>query len=280
MRYTKLPQQQIINTYTPPNVEFYAGILNRAQQNLDNAELTKAKYMEDLYNIRSYDEAAKNMVIKQAEDSISNSMNRAFVSSSDVAKAVTKASKFAAPFRNLNALQLEKAALEQQERARLGAGYKGNSVTNMSLIDPATGNWISPDKINLVYGDTEEFTKRFLTETANERDMERYVAGDKWITTANGQLLQRTDIKTKGLTPQEREVKYVNNEDVINYYMNALPGLTQAIAADGDDPKEWYRNNINKLSQGLVGGSMEIPHTERNEEYMNPSERLDMANKQ
>lgn len=39
MRYTKLPQQQIINTYTPPNVEFYAGILNRAQQNLDNTLL-------------------------------------------------------------------------------------------------------------------------------------------------------------------------------------------------------------------------------------------------
>lgn len=253
MRYAKLPQQQIVDMFNPVNIDFYAGLLGKAQENLDQATLMKSKYLEDVYNQRYIDKEARDMFVQKAEESVANALKADFVNPASVSKEVVKASKMLSPWRMANEKQLEEAKREQELRDRWGSNYIGNSVANMKLIDPQTGLLISPEKIKLIAGNREDLVQALARDNAGLADRVTEIPGE-WKTILGGKAYEKKNIKIKGLTEEQRVNDFVKNTGLAKQYMEQMPGFAEAVRASGMNPEEYIAKEIDTWSKQLVKG--------------------------
>lgn len=256
-RYIKQSPRQVQSMYNPIDIGFYAGILNSAQQNLNEASKIQAAYEDDIYNIKTFDPTTKEAYIKKAQEAIGNELDKDFVSPANVAKGVARASKILAPFKNVNEKQLELAKRMQEQQDRWGSDWIGGDITKMSLTNPTTGELITPTELSLKSGNRQDLVKAILADNAGLSEMVREKPGT-WKTILNGQAYEVKDAKIKGLTEEERIAKFVkfadNNPNLVQQYMQQMPGFAEAVKASGMNPEEYIARELDTVSRQFVKG--------------------------
>lgn len=210
-RYIKQSPRQVQSMYNPMDIGFYAGILNSAQQNLNEASKIQAAYEDDIYNIKTFDPTTKEAYIKKAQEAIGNELDRDFVSPANVAKGVARASKVLAPFKNINEKQLELAKAFQEDKRRLGANFWGNDPTTTSLMKE-TGELLTPEELQYDVIDASDIDKAFILKSKEQLDKPYFTSPSRRVT-VNGQTVSAPEgkyvyVEGKGLDEPEIDQLY------------------------------------------------------------------------
>lgn len=272
-RYRNPIKQELVNMYSPINVGYYKDILDTAQGNLNQATMMGAKFMEDAYGNKYIDPKARDLYIGKAQEMIAQGLNEDFQTPARMASTVLKASQALAPWKNLNEVQLAEAKREQELRDRWGSNYIGNTIANQSLIDPATGQLISPDKIKLIAGNREDLQQAFMKDYAGRANMVRSVDSALYPI-LGGQYYESKTTKIKGITEDEWRQEFANNPELAKQYMQQMPELARAIQASGVNPEEYLAKELSTISQQLIGG------TETDRRQLANRNFIDAANRQ
>jgi len=129
------------------------------------------------------------------------------------------------------------------------------------ILDPTTGELVSPDKIKVIAGNREDLQQAFMKDNAGLASQIR--PGKHGYRTINGgSMLEFYENKIKGITEDEWKQKFANNPQLVEQYMNQMPELAKAIEASGQNPKEYLAKELSILSRQLVGGTEEdLQHT-------------------
>ena len=252
-RYYQRPQAPIVDLTPKVPIEFYSNLINQAQQNLNQANATGAAFMTDAYNQKFVDQAARDKAMALGQAPIEQALDRDFVTPAAMAKAVTQASAAMADWKNVNTKHVEEVKREQELRDRLGANYIGNSVKNMSLIDPATGQFIKPADVKLIASNREDLVQALAKDNAGRADLKREIEGG-WKTILGGKAFEKRNTTVTGLTEKERIAEFVNNQQMAKQYLAQMPEFAAAIAASGVDPVEYMTKEIDQWSKQLVRG--------------------------
>ena len=252
-RYYQRPNNPIVDLTPKVPIEFYSNLMNQAQQNLNQANVTGAAFMTDIYGQEVIDQAARDRAMELGKAPIEQVLDREFVTPAAMAKAVTQASAATADWRNLNAKQLKEAKREQELRDKWGSNYIGNSVLSQRLYNPETGSWIKPDDIKLVAGNREDLVQALARDNAGRADLKREIEGN-WKTILGGKAFEKRNTKVTGLTEEERIAEFVNNQAMAKQYLAQMPEFAAAIAASGVDPVDYMTKEIDQWSKQLVRG--------------------------
>lgn len=253
-RYYQKPNNPIVDLTPKVPIEFYSNLMNQAQQNLNQANVTGAAFMTDIYGQEVIDQAARDRAMELGKAPIEQVLDREFVTPAAMAKAVAQASAATADWRNLNAKQLKEAKREQELRDKWGSNYIGNSVLSQRLYNPETGSWIKPDDIKLVAGNREDLVQALARDNAGRADLKREIEGN-WQTILGGKALEKRNKTVTGLTEDERVAEFVNNQAMAKQYLSQMPEFAAAIAASGVDPVEYMTKEIDQWSKQLVRGT-------------------------
>ena len=252
-RYYQRPNNPIVDLTPKVPIEFYSNLMNQAQQNLNQANVTGAAFMTDIYGQEVIDQAARDKAMELGKAPIEQALDREFVTPAAMAKAVAQASAATADWRNLNAKQLKEAKREQELRDKWGSNYIGNSVLSQRLYNPETGSWIKPDDIKLVAGNREDLVQALARDNAGRADLKREIEGN-WKTILGGKAFEKRNTKVTGLTEEERIAEFVNNQAMAKQYLAQMPEFAAAIAASGVDPVDYMTKEIDQWSKQLVRG--------------------------
>lgn len=251
-RYLKTPQQQFVNMYSPLNMEYYTNAIDKAQQNLNQSSAMQAKFMEDVYGIKHFDEATHKAQVGKVEQAVSGALDDDFVNPANVVKTISKASQGFTPYKNLVERQLEEVKRQQDQKDRWSSNWIGNDVSSMSLTAPETGELISADKIRAISGNREDLTSAFSKDLAGLADKITEIPGG-WNTILGGKAYEKKTTKIKGLTESQR-VALLNEGKLVKQYMEQLPGFAEAVAASGMNPEEYIAKELDTWTKQLVKG--------------------------
>ena len=255
-RYGNQVNQQMVDMYNPLNIKFYSDVLDKAQTNLNQGAAMQAKMLEDAYGTKHIDAATHNAQVAQVEQDIAGLTDADFVSPTNVIKGISKAAQKFAPYKQLASKQIEEAKREQELRDRWGSNYIGNTVSNLSLTDSATGKLITPDKVNLIAGNREDLQQALTRDFAGLKDkIESSESGLYPI--MGGKFYQNTTTTTRGLTPERWEKEFKNNPQLVQQYMEQMPELSKAIQASGQTPEQYLANEISNISKQWIGGTQQ-----------------------
>ena len=252
-RYYQKPNNPIVDLTPKVPIEFYSNLMNQAQQNLNQANVTGAAFMTDAHNQKFVDQAARDRAMALGQAPIAQALERDFITPATMAKAVTQASAALTPWKNVNAKHLELVEREQKLRDTWGGNYIGNSVKSMSLINPETGEFIKPEDIKLTASNREDLVQALAKDNAGRADLKREIEGN-WKTILGGKAFEKKNRKVTGLTEQERVAEFVNNQAMAKQYLAQMPEFAAAIAASGVDPVDYMTKEIDQWSKQLVKG--------------------------
>ena len=159
-RFIQPQQQQIIPMYTPKNIDFYSGILNKAQGDLERATAMKAAALEKYGDLTAYTQEDRDLTWGAANKDLANVLDADFVSPSRVASAVMETNKKVMPYVQALKAKDKEAQLQRQLRAQWGTDFIGNDVANMAIAD-ASGQAVDPSSIRGINYNAEQFRKMF-----------------------------------------------------------------------------------------------------------------------
>jgi hypothetical protein len=251
-RYYQAPNNPIVDLTPKIPIDYYAKLMEESQNNLNQANVAGAGFMTDLYGQKVYDKATADEYISKGQAPITQALEKDFVTPASMAKAVTQASQIVAPWKNLNAQQVEQVKRQQETQDKWGSNWIGNDVAKMSLRDPNTGQLISADSIKMKAGNRKDLVE------ALERDYEKEMAKVHtepigMHTVEGGKYMRYGSKTTRGLTPERWQNEFVNNKEKIDLYMQQMPGLREAIEASGQDPREYFAKEIANISKQWIG---------------------------
>lgn len=271
-KYGNQVNQQFTDMYSPLNIKFYSDILDKAQTNLNQGAIMQAKFLEDAYGLKHFDEATHKAQIANIESKVADLTNGDFISPANVIKGISKAGQEFAPYKNLVDKQIEEAKRQQEQKDRWGSNWIGNDVSTIQLTDPATGQLISPDKLKGISGNREDLIQALARDNAGRADAVTEIPG-VWNTILGGQAYERKTKKIKGITEEQRLNEFVNNQRLAKQYMEQLPGFAEAVKASGMNPEEYIAKEIDTWSKQLVRGEETDSKFIDNKNYISAAER-------
>lgn len=227
-RYYQRPNNPIVDLTPKVPIEFYSNLINQAQQNLNQANVTGAAFMTDAYNQKFVDQAARDRAMALGQAPIEQALDRDFVTPAAMAKAVTQASAAMADWKNVNAKHLELVEREQKLRDTWRGNYIGNSVLNEGLLKE-DGTFKSADELNLVASNVEDLREAFKQDLAAKANQKRSGKASGWYTTAGGKMLARDTSTILGMT--DAEVDEMIQSGVYKKYGESMPELRKAVEA-------------------------------------------------
>lgn len=248
-RYYQSPKNDLVDLTPRIPVEFYSKLIEQAQQNLNQANATSSAFMSDAYGQKFIDEASRNKAMELAQAPLSEALDKEFVTPATIARAVGQASQAIAPWQNINAKHLEQAKREQELRDRWGSNYIGNSVMSQKLMTPE-GNWINPDDIKLIAGNTEDAGKLFDQYMADWKNHVQNIEGGLQAVPGNPAFLQAITTTYRGMTPSDKK-KFMESGEWKRFAGDLVP-LMDAVKASGQDPMQWLEKNIDTYTNQLV----------------------------
>lgn len=202
-RFLRAPQQQVVSMYQPMNLDFYSGILNKAQQDLERSTAIKASAIEKLYDIPFTSKEDSDAVVGRAQELLKGATDGDFVSPSKVTNAVLAANAEVMPGVQAAKSKAKAAEMYDNMKIRYGANaWMGTDPRKQSIVDPATGKYVDAGKFKAEGLDASEVDKAFLASQLSNltRSYEQRVASDL----PGYHKLQ----KVTGLTDAERDKYY------------------------------------------------------------------------
>ena len=168
-RFIQPPQQQIVSMYTPENVEFYANLLNKAQSDLERATAIKQAAIDKMGDLPFFTKEDRDATLGRVQQILSNSLDDDFISPSKVTSAVMQANSEVMP--GIHALKAKAKAAETYEKMQLAYGpnaWLNADPRQQSIVDPATGRFVDPNKFKAVGINAEEVDKLLLASQQQE----------------------------------------------------------------------------------------------------------------
>ena len=199
-RYYK-PEYVPLQDLTPKMpVEAYYNLMNQVAQNRASAETAAAKYKEDIYGIKYFDENAHKYAVGSAEELLNNTLNQDFPTPSTMANAIGRAAERIQPFKHLSEIQVEKARQADAYKLQHGIYAITSDPTSYELYDSKNNKWMRPEDIKLT--------------TINEKDIYDLFSDSYGSNLLNStEKLVHSDIrfmhkieKIKGLSKEEKDV--------------------------------------------------------------------------
>ena len=238
-RYIKQSPRQVQSMYNPIDIGFYAGILNSAQQNLNEASKIQAAYEDDIYNIKTFDPTTKETYIKKAQEAIGNELDKDFVSPANVAKGVARASKVLAPFKNVNERQLELAKQAEQFKLMHGANALYTDPTKISLTTE-DGRLLTPEELKFTGMNAEDLDK-LLDASEKGRLTSVY---DKPV---ESDLPYKYKFETyEGMSPEDKYKLYGPNgeraDQLAEMQIASAPDILNIFNGNKEAAKEYLKN--------------------------------------
>lgn len=251
-RYGTQVQQTPVDMYNPLNVGFYSNILDKAQTNLNQGAAAQAKFMEDVYGEKYANQEAHDLAVKQAEQGISGLLDAPFVSPANVIKGISKAAQNYAPYKNLNARQMELIKQAEAFKLQHGANALMTDPSKISLTNE-DGSLKTPEQLKFTGLNAEDIDKMFLTSEKGEltSKFDRKVKSD---------LPFKYKFETvEGLSPEQIEQRYgKEGKDAIRLAEQQIQATPQILDVfDGDKNKAIeYLRNRNLSTAGQFGQSV------------------------
>ena len=168
-RFIQPPQQQIVSMYSPENVEFYANLLNKAQSDLERGTAIKQAAIDKMGDLPFFTKEDRDATLGRVQQILSNSLEDDFISPSKVTSAVMQANSEVMP--GIHALKAKAKAAETYEKMQLAYGpnaWLNADPRQQSIVDPATGRFVDPNKFKAVGINAEEVDKLLLASQQQE----------------------------------------------------------------------------------------------------------------
>lgn len=256
-RYGTQVQQTLVDMYNPLNIKFYSDILDKAQSNLNQGAAAQAKFMEDVYGEKYANQEAHDLAVKQAEQGISGLLDAPFVSPANVIKGISKAAQNYAPYKNLNARQMELIKQAEAFKLQHGANALITDPSKAELVD-ASGNWISPEQLSLDAINKEDIDKRFITSQKNVLT-QPYNPEGKWTKSKSLPGYYERPTGT-GLSPSEVPEYYGQDGKLTNQVAEQmLAEFPQLIKIKGSKEAALdYIKNSNLQTAGAYGNTRDV----------------------
>lgn len=246
-RYYQRPNNPIVDLTPKIPIEFYSNLMNQAQQNLNQANVTGAAFMTDASGQEYANEAAREKALELGRTPIEQALDREFVTPAAMAKAVTQASAAIAPWKNLNKKQLE--LIKQADMYKLqNPDALVTDPRSLNLLDEK-GNWVSPETLNLktldptktidrVFDESERGILESISEGRVDSDIPYYY-----------KLLKKT-----GLSEGEKAARYAKGSEVANKLLERQlaihPEVIEFFNGDVEKAKEYmHQRNLAKAGQ-------------------------------
>lgn len=180
-RFIQPQQQQVVQMYTPKNIQFYSDILNKAQSDLERATATKAAAIDRFNELPFYSDEDRKATLGRVQEMLKGTLDEDFVSPSKVASAVMQANQEVMP--GVHALKAKASAAEQYDKLRMAYGanaWLGVDPRQQSIIDPNTGGFVDPSRFKAVGINVEDVDKAFIGSQLSNltRSFDRTVPSD------------------------------------------------------------------------------------------------------
>lgn len=209
-RFLKQPQQQIVQMGSPIDVDFYSRLLERDQQNRNQAVGMQMEYIDKINNLPIYTEEDRAATTGKIQERLSSLLDKSFVTPSQMARSVMELNQEITP--GIQALKAKDQAAQMYDKMRLQYGANalmGTDPRNINITDES-GRYRDPGSYRAVGVNLEDIDKRFLTtqgaRLTENRGLE-YIQG-KGID-VNGIPLGEVQVRErKGLTPEELQREY------------------------------------------------------------------------
>jgi len=159
-RFLQAPRQEMVSMYQPQNIDFYSGILNKAQQDLERGTAIKAAAIEKYGDMNMYSKEDRDLTIGKVQEMLKGATDADFVSPSKVTNAVMQANATVMPYVQALKMKDKEAQLQRQMRAQFGTDFLGNDVAQMSIAGP-DGQAVNPSDIRGISYNAEQFRKQF-----------------------------------------------------------------------------------------------------------------------
>lgn len=159
------------------NVDFYSGILDKAQQNLNQAVSMQAAHEERIGNYNIHSKEDGDFIDSKSTGRIKEIINSELVSPSRLAGEIMGINRELRPY--LNALKTKDTEVQMQRKmqAEMGIDWLGNDVANIGIVgkdgsptDPSAIRGININQAQL----RESFIKAHGAKFLEERDSGRY----------------------------------------------------------------------------------------------------------
>jgi len=168
-RFLTPPKQELVSMYQPQNIDFYAGILNKAQQDLERGTAIKAAAIEKYGDLEFSSKEDMDAVIGRVQDLLKGATDADFVSPSKVTNAVLQANREVMP--GVQAVKAKAKAADMYDRMRVQYGpnfWGGTDPRTQSILDQTTGKYVDPNQFKAVGINAEEVDKLLLASQQQE----------------------------------------------------------------------------------------------------------------
>lgn len=277
-RFLKQPQQQLVQMGSPLDVDFYSKILDKSQQNRNQAVGMQMEYVDKINNLPIYTEADRAATSGKVQDRLTKMLDKSFVTPSQMARTVMELNQEITP--GIQALKAKDQAAQMYDKMRVQYGANalmGTDPRNIDITD-ASGRYRDPGSYRAVGINLEDVDKRFLTTQGAELSRNKgvtYIQG-KGID-VNGIPLGKVQIEEKkGLTPEEIKVMYAPGSTLAKFeaelQLQTSPEILDIFDGDKDKATKFIMER--NLQTAMVKGQESNFNLTTDETYQTPDQVL------
>lgn len=271
-RFLQAPQQQVIPMYQPLNLEFYSGILNKAQQDLERSTAIKASAIEKLYDIPFSSKEDADAVVGRVQELLKGATDADFVSPSKVTNAVMKANAEVMP--GIQAAKAKAQATDMYDKMRIQYGpnaWMGTDPRSIGIMQG--GKYADPSTFKAVGIDASELDKVFLASQLSELTKQ----GEPTYSASKlpGYYQER---QTTGMSDADREATYrPGTAKAIQLAEEQLKSMPQVLEIFGGD-REKALEQLQMRNYQTTGAYKQTIDTRLvdNKNYLNAYQRAQM----
>ena len=161
-RFLKQPQQQLVQMGSPLDVDFYSKILDKSQQNRNQAVGMQMEYVDKINNLPVYTETDRAATSGKVQDRLTKMLDKSFVTPSQMARTVMELNQEITP--GIQALKAkdQAAKLYDDMRVKYGANaLMGTDPRNIDITD-ASGRYRDPGSYRALGVNLDDVRKNFL----------------------------------------------------------------------------------------------------------------------
>lgn len=165
-RFLKQPQQQLVQMGSPLDVDFYSKILDKSQQNRNQAVGMQMEYVDKINNLPIYTETDRAATSGKVQDRLTKMLDKSFVTPSQMARTVMELNQEITP--GIQALKAKDQAAQMYDKMRVQYGANalmGTDPRNIDITD-ASGRYRNPGSYRALGVNLDDVRKNFLLSNA------------------------------------------------------------------------------------------------------------------
>ncbi len=260
-RFLKQPQQQLVQMGSPLDVDFYSKILDKSQQNRNQAVGMQMEYVDKINNLPIYTETDRAATTGKVQDRLTKMLDKSFVTPSQMARTVMELNQEITP--GIQALKAKDQAAQMYDKMRIQYGANalmGTDPRNIDITD-ASGRYRNPGSYRALGVNLDDVRKNFLLNNAArlaQPNAPTYTKGGN-VPAGYIQTTEKTGLSVDEITTMYAPGSPLAVEEA-KKQLQAFPDFIE-IAGEEQQAMDYLMNlnqqtamaNAQKVNYGLVG---------------------------